>query len=916
MCAYTPGAAAAAAAAQRDGMSDDSGAAIRPPRVSQACATCAELHFKCDDIKPCRRCTSKNIPCRDPASAASVPATTAIAATNNIEAPNDDVATAQHLLRLSQSPAIARTHAGGLPWDQPLFDTGQISEGQPIQQVPHERRRSMSDNIFVTSLMDTEESSPQPDAQASAAHPLDPALMDVDKTGDDALASHARAVTNGVSLEVHDHVRDPLWHIMGLVASDHLAPPTTGLPSGIWTPRNIYDFGGDTTLQLDDLDLSFLDNLNPERLGSTYDDSDLDAGDTPTEPPLGVESLQTASTWRFRPSPKDSRPSNLHMPATDSSKHLLFDRHITPEPLSHPIRDQILAMAITAGVDTRAFLSFPSLEILDSLLQFFLAAVASPLTSIHIPTFYPSRRRPELCAAMIAAGAAAAPDVSMRKFGLVLQEAARVGIPNKVERDNSFIRDLGILQAAILCLKVGFWSGSSRKMELAESFMQPWTTMARRGGWFGRRYEHIVPLASDTGTLLENKWHKWVEQESRKRLSFQYFTHDTHASISLFINPVISHADLTLPLPWPSSLWAADSATGWKAAFLAEVNPAAPPPSMLALLQDMDLYMARRCSFDRASATNALFNAAWRMVWEYRQQYSVTAAAPNQWNNGTLLLLSRLEELKRLLECLRLGIERSHDVQSPESAPDTGPISNRAEMLLLFELLSMHLHMSLEDMHIFAGVEGHEEARRVYPSLRDWANTSSSRQAIWHACRLLRHARSMKEISDFNAVIVYQASLALWTWGVVRNSLPRPATFGISDLATDQIVILDEPAFDAQSKHFVAMGLGRPALDMPSTNNAISYDLTRDGEVADARTNGALQSSLEFRRTSTYDASNRNYALLIKPAEVMSVAIDLLASSYKSRTSRPPLVENLLELMGGLATAVSPGVQRQRMETM
>jgi hypothetical protein len=50
----------------------------------------------------------------------------------------------------------------------------------------------------------------------------------------------------------------------------------------------------------------------------------------------------------------------------------------------------------------------------------------------------------------------------------------------QIEKDNTLIRDVEILQAAYISLRIGFWSGNSRKMELAESFMQPWATMVRR----------------------------------------------------------------------------------------------------------------------------------------------------------------------------------------------------------------------------------------------------------------------------------------------------------------------------------------------------------------------------------------------------------------------------------------------------
>lgn len=81
-------------------------------------------------------------------------------------------------------------------------------------------------------------------------------------------------------------------------------------------------------------------------------------------------------------------------------------------------------------------------------------------------------------------------------------------------------------------------------MELAESFLQPWATMIRRAGWFGRKYENIVPRPEDEGKELEDKWRRWVELETHKRLVFFLFRHDAHMSITLFLNPNISYAEL------------------------------------------------------------------------------------------------------------------------------------------------------------------------------------------------------------------------------------------------------------------------------------------------------------------------------------------------------------------------------------
>ena len=83
-------------------------------------------------------------------------------------------------------------------------------------------------------------------------------------------------------------------------------------------------------------------------------------------------------------------------------------------------------------------------------------------------------------------------------------------------------RDLGLLQAMMLNLDVGLWSGNKRKMELAESHSGVITTMCRRASRFLRsNYKVIIPHESDQDEILEEKWKSWAYQESMKRYAAQ-----------------------------------------------------------------------------------------------------------------------------------------------------------------------------------------------------------------------------------------------------------------------------------------------------------------------------------------------------------------------------------------------------------
>lgn len=235
--------------------------------------------------------------------------------------------------------------------------------------------------------------------------------------------------------ELHEFLRN----VMGEDTMANLSHASIG--PGTWTPRNLFEFGIDTNLELNDMDLHFLDDYNQNNpFGLTTPTTDGASGtksvlgDIHPEAPLGVESLQKASTWRFRPMPKDNRENALSMPATDSLKRFTVDRRVTPEALNYSKRDQILSMIITAGSNSRSSMAFPSVELLDSLLQYYLTTTPAPSSLIHVATFKPSQKRPELVAGIIASGAVMAPDASLRKLGFAIQEAVQVAIPRLVSR--------------------------------------------------------------------------------------------------------------------------------------------------------------------------------------------------------------------------------------------------------------------------------------------------------------------------------------------------------------------------------------------------------------------------------------------------------------------------------------------------
>lgn len=214
--------------------------------------------------------------------------------------------------------------------------------------------------------------------------------------------------------------------------------PDWTLVPGQWTPMGAVPFEFAPSIELSDLDLRFLDAYNvniPFELTDT----------TPTLP-TATDPCRTAALasdafhnchWRFRPNAQDNgnaEEHNLSLPS--DHRALRLDWRVTGTKLSVSSRDKILTTVVESCRPenlARAVASFPSVELLDSLLQYSLTSPVARLDSfLHAATFNPNEKRPELLAAMAARGAVLTSDPALTKLGHAIQESLRFAIPKHV----------------------------------------------------------------------------------------------------------------------------------------------------------------------------------------------------------------------------------------------------------------------------------------------------------------------------------------------------------------------------------------------------------------------------------------------------------------------------------------------------
>lgn len=322
-------------------------------------------------------------------------------------------------------------------------------------------------------------------------------------------------------------------------------------------------------------------------------------------------------------------------------------------------------------------------------------------------------------------------------------------------------------------------------------------------------------------------------------------------------NQAISYAELTLRLPEPRELWLARNSTEWKAEYLQRhEGQSRTSLSVGDLFHDIHLLPGHSHQVDIQFSVSVYLHGFWALILEYRKLSAVQRSrfyASSMGGSQNLLLSSRQQELVKELQSFQLMVQEWQDMTAQEH--------------LLLNLLIMNLHVSLDDLQLFAGKEGEDQARRIYPVLQQWASSSEARSAIWCAGQILRYAKAFPpgHLKDFHSVAVHHAALTLWAYGVVtkanRRHTPLPSQYQSENVYLDGSETMS-------IQRFKGFGQGQPTIRGPMVRDTVS------------------ESELEDPRGS------------------MGIVQQVLRSNFKDGAeSLPPMVENLCTLINQLGDA-------------
>ncbi|KAF4334662.1 transcription factor Pig1p [Fusarium beomiforme] len=584
----------------------------------------------------------------------------------------------------------------------------------------------------------------------------------------------------------------------------------------------------------------------------------LIADDSPVA--LGRAAYKESALGVWEPSPRDDLNSNIkalsvlgespqsaiEMAGLEATNCQQFS------PLSVSLRDQMLLLSLDACKPQSKFAiirAFPSPEILSKLIESFFSHHRVQIDSwLHGPSFEPNQQGPEFILAIVNAGTTFADNKILHSLGFALHEVVRLSLPNMFEAANSITRSLGALQAFVLDIEMGLWSGIKRKMEIAESQRQIPFTMLRRSGRFGKACERAAaPVAEDTGGTLHDKWLAWIEQESYNRTAYHSFIMDTQLSISMLTCPLISFSELKTPFPESRDLWLAADAETWKTLYLSEERQ----HSRISLADYFRDSAEIDSTYDTQFCQLIILSGIWGMVWQCLQ----TIAILDKPSHSDPALTLRHQEILQILHRVRVNIPE-------EKVGQDGPVD------MLYELINMHLHMPFGEVELFAGKGDQNDARRALPLLSDWTSRREARKAIWHAGQLMRAAEKLEpgRLRGFYTIALYQANLAMWAYAVVSqvNGTDKDVS-----MRTQEVVFLNT-SDTMLVQRFINKGSPSQAAIQPCV----------------ARGNTAPISLMDQRG-------------------VVDHVLGILGANFSRCQTMPPLVENLQQLLGKLGRAAT-----------
>ena len=330
-----------------------------------------------------------------------------------------------------------------------------------------------------------------------------------------------------------------------------------------------------------------------------------------------------------------------------------------------------------------------------------------------------------------------------------------------------------------------------------------------------------------------------------------------YTTISKLRNPLISYAEMSLPLPAARTLWLSPTPEAWQLAHfgMASDSTKGRHLSLRHLLADGRALKDLSPQLDVQLSSSIHLHGNVARIWEYRQQTVISNIANDGDPSAKLWMQWRHQTLYQELESTR-------------------KIGGLAVTMLLNEFLMMSLHADIDCVTRFAGKCGEAEAHRAYRVLLPWAQSKNARVAMWHAGQVVKLARDVPpyQLRGPDVFLIYHSVMVLWTYAMLQREAGKPSGHGspgqdviaAMPKSADEVVYLDAEGTNTRLESFLAVGSGRPYLGTDATTSCDMRD----------------------------------------PRGVMAVGVRVLEGNYPNevREHLPQLIRSMCELMGELGS--------------
>ncbi|KAJ5177128.1 uncharacterized protein N7482_003005 [Penicillium canariense] len=294
--------------------------------------------------------------------------------------------------------------------------------------------------------------------------------------------------------------------------------------------------------------------------------------------PIFNEAIQVASQPRSPPNEasKEDRwpyswdPGSLAIttskPIEMDKRHPLRQSHETKFDISaerYKVLKSFIQRPARKGFDFHS-LPLPGLGIANVFIRLFFTRFEHQMAVIHNSSLQSSDELPDaLLAVMIAIGATYSLERHSCRFSIVLIDVARLSTQLAIEMDNKLMRDPLILYALALICYSGIWCGNKRLFELSESLRGTVITYFRhmqQVGFGMNQRESGARVDS-----LDVEWQRWIQLETRKRLSWVIYSLDCVFPCLLYLPASLSVAEfMSIECPCDEEFWQATTAHHWK----------------------------------------------------------------------------------------------------------------------------------------------------------------------------------------------------------------------------------------------------------------------------------------------------------------------------------------------------------------